>query len=233
MTGPAGSKGHFRPALFTFLRQLARNNDRAWFEANRERYEAHVLHPAQQFISDFAPLLRRISRNFNADPRPGKGTLFRIYRDVRFSKDKSPYKTWVGIQFRHSEGRDAHAPGFYLHLEPGHIMAGAGIWHPDSAALAGIRDAIVEDSARWRRVTRGKRFRERFELGGDSLRLPPRGYDPEHPLIEDLKRKDFFGLCTFTQKQATAPDFLERYAETCRAGATLVRYLCRAVGVAF
>jgi uncharacterized protein (TIGR02453 family) len=223
----------FRPASFAYLRDLARNNDRAWFEANRGRYEKHLLHPAQQFITDFGPRLRRISRHFNADPRPGKGTLFRIYRDIRFSKDKSPYKTWIGIQFRHRKAKDAHAPGFYLHLEPGHVMAGAGIWHPDTATANAIRDAIVENAAGWRRVSRGKRFREHFELGGDSLKRPPRGYDPEHPLIDDLKRKDFFGLANLTQKDATAPDFLDRYERLCRTAGPLVRFLCKAVGAEY
>jgi uncharacterized protein (TIGR02453 family) len=223
----------FRPALFAFLRDLERNNNRDWFEANRDRYEKHLLHPAQQFISDFAPGLRRVSRHFNADPRQGKGTLFRIYRDVRFSKDKKPYKSWVGIQFRHKQGRDAHAPGFYLHLEPGNVMAGAGIWHPDSSTANRIRDAIVEDAARWKRITRGKRFGDLFELGGDRLKRPPRGYDPEHPLIDDLKRKDFFGMAKLTQKEATSPGFVDHFAQTCRAGAPLVRFLCKAIGVEF
>ena len=221
----------FRPALFTFLRDLAANNDRNWFEANRSRYEKDLLHPAQQFITDFAPRLRRISRHFNADPRPGKGTLFRIYRDVRFSKDKSPYKIWIGIQFRHKEAKDAHAPGFYLHLQPGNVMAGAGIWHPDTSTTNRIRDAIVEDSAKWKRITRGKRFSEKFEIGGDSLKRPPRGYDPEHPLIEDLKRKDFFGMAKFSQKEATSAEFMDHYEEACRTSGPLMKFLCRAVGV--
>jgi uncharacterized protein (TIGR02453 family) len=229
----SATPNHFRPALFAFLRDLERNNDRDWFEANRSRYEKHLLHPAQQFITDFAPRLRHISRHFNADPRPGKGTLFRIYRDVRFAKDKSPYKTWIGIQFRHKEARDAHAPGFYLHLQPGQIMAGAGMWHPDTSTTNRIRDAIVEDSVGWKRTTRGKRFRDRFELGGDSLKRPPRGYDPEHPLIDDLKRKDFFGLSMLTQKAATSADFLDRYEQLCRAGGPLIRFLCKAVGVEY
>ena len=223
----------FRPALFAFLRDLARNNNRDWFEANRSRYEKHLLGPAQQFITEFAPRLRRISRHFDADPRPGKGTLFRIYRDVRFSKDKSPYKTWIGIQFRHESARDAHAPGFYLHLEPGHVMAGAGIWHPDTSTTNSIRDAIVENSAGWKRVTRGKRFTERFALGGDSLKRPPRGYDPEHPLIEDLKRKDFYVWVPLTQSQVTARSFVEVYAAFCRAASPLVRFLSKAIDAPF
>ena len=107
----------FRPALFAFLRDLERNNKRDWFEANRSRYEKHLLHPAQEFTTEFAPRLRRISRHFNADPRPGKGTLFRIYRDVRFSKDKSPYKTHAGIHFRHQQAKNAYAPGRFQPAE--------------------------------------------------------------------------------------------------------------------
>ena len=223
----------FRPALFTYLRDLERNNDRDWFEANRSRYEKHLLHPSQAFISEFAPRLRRISPHFKADPRPGKGTLFRIYRDVRFSKDKSPYKTWIGMQFRHESARDAHAPGFYLHLQPGHVMAGAGIWHPDTKTTNRIRDAIVDNAAGWKRASRGKRFAERFQMGGDSLKRPPRGYDPEHPLIEDLKRKDFFGLAMLTQKTATSAGFLDEYEKLCRAGGPLMKFLCRALGIEY
>jgi len=112
-------------------------------------------------------------------------------------------------------------------------MAGACIWHPDTATTNAIRDAIVENAAGWRRVSRGKRFRERFELGGDSLKRPPRGYDPEHPLIDDLKRKDFFGLATIGQKTATSPGFLDEYERLCRAGGPLMQFLCKAVGVEY
>jgi len=223
----------FRPALFTYLRDLERNNDRDWFQANKSSYEKHLLHPAQQFISDFASRLRRISPHFNADPRPGKGTLFRIYRDVRFSKDKSPYKTWIGIQFRHKTAKDAHAPGFYLHLQPGHIMAGAGIWHPDTTTTNRIRDAIVENSAGWKRVSRGKRFRDRFQLGGDSLKRPPRGYDLEHPLIEELKRKDHVASCRLEEKEIQGPGLDRRLAEMYGDGAAYMRFLCKALGAPF
>ena len=223
----------FEPETLRFLEELAANNNREWFTENKDRYRATVVEPMCQFIEAMAPRLAKISPHYVADPRPNGGSMFRIYRDVRFSKDKSPYKTWIGIQFRHESARDAHAPGFYLHLEPGHVMAGAGIWHPDTATTNGIRDAIVEDSARWKRVSRAKRFTERFTLGGDSLKRPPRGYDPEHPLIEDLRRKDFFGLANLTQKDATSPGFLDLYERICRDGGPLMRFLCRAVGVEY
>src|SRR5918996_4016229 len=138
----ARSTASFSPALFTFLRDLKQNNDRDWFKANKPRYEKAVLEPALQFIVDFEPHLLAISPHFVADPRPSGGSLFRIHRDTRFSKDKSPYKPYTGIQFRHELGKDAHAPGFYLHLEPGGVFAGAGIWHPDQPTLVRIREAI-------------------------------------------------------------------------------------------
>ncbi len=224
---------YFNPALFKFLRELRENNNRDWFKANKTRYEESVKDPALRFISDFGSHLAKISPHFNADPRPVGGSLFRIYRDVRFSKDKSPYKTAVGIQFRHRAGRDAHAPGFYLHLEPGEIFAAAGLWHPDGPSLKGIRDAIVAEPARWRRVLRSKAFQEGFDLGGDSLKRPPRGYEPEHPLVEDLKRKDFIVHTRLTQKDVTSAGFPKRLAGRYKTTAPLVRFLCDAVGADF
>ena len=108
----------FDPEFFEFMADLAANNDREWFAANKERYEAEVLEPALAFIEDFSYRLREISPNFVADPRRTGGSLFRIYRDTRFAKDKTPFKTHTGMQFRHVAGKDVHAPGFYLHLDP-------------------------------------------------------------------------------------------------------------------
>ena len=112
------------PALFDFLRELGANNERPWFEENKARYRAEVRDPMLDFIQAFAEPLAEISPHFRADPRANGGSLFRIYRDTRFSKDKTPYKTNVGAHFRHEAGKDAHAPGFYLHLEPGMCFAG-------------------------------------------------------------------------------------------------------------
>ncbi len=226
-------QAHFRPALFKFLKDLAANNDRDWFKANQERYEDDLREPARAFISDFGPLLHKISPHFRADPRKVGGSLFRIHRDVRFAKDKSPYKTYTGIQFRHKAGKDAHAPGFYLHLEPGGCFAGVGIWHPDAETTKKIRAFLVEDPARWKRVAHAKRFRQTFELQGDSLKRPPRGFDPDHPLIEDLKRKDFIGVATLSQTEITSPGFLKSYAALCRTGGAFVKALCEAGQVPF
>lgn len=227
------AKAHFTKATFDFLRDLTANNRRDWFEANKARYRADLQEPALRFITDFAAPLRRISKHMRADPRPVGGSLFRIYRDTRFSRDKSPYKTHLGIQFRHEMAKDVHAPGFYVHIEPESVFVGVGMWHPESSALKMIRDRLVDDPAGWKRSAYGKVFRSRFELAGESLKRPPRGYDPDHPLVDDLRRKDFMGVCKLSPAAAKRADFLDQCADICKAGAPLVRYLCKAVDVPF
>ena len=217
----------FAPELFRFLKDLKANNDRAWFAENKDRYEREVREPALAFVEDFAPHLHDISPHFVADPRPSGGSLFRIHRDTRFSKDKAPYKTQVGIHFRHERAKDAHTPGFYLHLQPGSVFAAVGIWHPDAPALTNIREAIVADPQAWRRASEGVR------LGGESLKRAPAGFDPEHPLVEDLKRKDFIASVELTQKEACSAGFLERFAGTCRETSPLVRFLCEALDLPY
>ncbi len=223
----------FTKETFAFLRDLAENNDREWFQANRSRYEEVMLAPSVRFIMDFGRRLQRISPHFRADPRPVGGSLFRIYRDTRFSNDKSPYKTHIGIQFRHEKGKDVHAPGFYLHIEPGNCFGGLGLWHPDGKALRAIRQAIVAHPERWSRAIGDARFTKRLELAGDALTRPPRGFDPEHPLIEDLKRKDFIAVAKLTQRAATSKDLVQKYAEICRAGKPMVKFLCEALRLPF
>jgi uncharacterized protein (TIGR02453 family) len=219
----------FGPGLFHFLRDLKANNDREWFNANKDRYEKEVRDPALDFVEDFAPYLEEISPHFVADPRPSGGSLFRIYRDTRFSKDKSPYKTHVGIHFRHELAKHAHTPGFYLHLQPGSVFTGVGIWRPDPPALLRIREAIAADPRAWRRATADGSVR----LGGESLKRAPAGFDPEHPLIADLKRKDFIASVELTQKEACAAGFLERFAATCRETSPLVRFVCEALDLPY
>ena len=224
---------YFTNATFAFMKDLADNNSRQWFNDNKHRYEKHVKDAAIQFITDFGPYLKKISGHFRADPRPVGGSMFRIYRDTRFSKDNSPYKTAIGIQFRHDLGKDAHAPGYYLHIDPTGCFAGTGMWHPDSGSLLKIREAIVEDPKAWKRAVGGKRFRETFALEGDRLKRPPKGFDPEHPLVEDLKRKDFIGVVKLAKKVITNPDLPKELAGEFRAGSPLVKFLCAAVGVPF
>jgi uncharacterized protein (TIGR02453 family) len=225
----------FDPELFAFLRELADNNDRDWFTANKGRYEAHVLEPALAFIEDFGYRLQEISPHFRADTRKVGGSLFRIYRDTRFSKDKTPYKTNTGMHFRHERAKDAHAPGYYLHLAPGEVFAGGGIWHPDTATATKIRQAIVADPDRWRAATRTPPFSDVLDIGGDDsmLKRVPSGFDSGHEFADDLRRKDYFGWAKLSESSATQPGFLDEYTRICEAGVPLVRFLCDALELEF
>jgi uncharacterized protein (TIGR02453 family) len=223
----------FEPSLFRFLRDLKKQNDRAWFETNKQRYDEQVKLPALQFIAAFAKPLEKLSPHLVADPRPVGGSLFRIHRDVRFSKDKSPYKTHTGIHFRHEAAKDAYAPGLYLHLEPGNVFLGAGIWHPDGPTTQAIRGAIVDDPAAWKKAAHGKAFRATWELDGETLKRPPRGYDPDHPFIDDLKRKSFIAIANLTEQDVCKPDFSARLARDWKGTAPLLRFVTGALDLPF
>jgi len=215
-------------SAFRFLRDLKRHNDRVWFNANKERYLAELRDPLLRFIAAFAPKLAKIDRHLIADPSPNGGSLFRIYRDTRFARDKSPYKTAAGLYFAPPGGRESPGPGFYLHVEPGTVFMGAGIWRPDPDTLKRVRDAIAASPASWKKASRTKGA----PLDdGDKLARPPRGYDPAHPSIEDLKRKSFTTTRNFTESQASAPDFADRYAAACRDAVPLMKFLAAAAGV--
>ena len=222
---------HFTPALFEFLADLSENNNRDWFQANRDRYESDVREPMIEFIADFAERLERISPHMVADPRRSGGSMFRINRDTRFSPDKSPYKTNVGAHFRHEVGRDVHGPGFYLHLQTGQVFAAAGIWMPDSATLLKVREAVAANPVRWESIVNEDSFASTFTLEGDSLKRAPRGFDPDHPLIETLKRKSFAATTVFDQEVACSAHFIDIYADTCRTAAPFSEFLTRAVGL--
>lgn len=224
---------YITPELFQFFRELEANNNREWFEANKLRYEQTVRDPMLNFITDFGLRLAEISPHYVADARKSGGSLFRIHRDVRFSRDKSPYKTFAGIQFRHESGKDAHAPGFYLHLQPEEVFVGVGIWHPENQTLGKIRDALVERPEQWLAAVNDPAFHATYRLAGDSLQRPPKGYEATHPLIEDIKRKDFIAVATLSEAQTCQPDFIDHYADYCRQAASLMRFLAEALGLAF
>jgi uncharacterized protein (TIGR02453 family) len=224
---------YFTKGTFDFLADLARNNNRSWFNDNKARYEASIKEPALDFIEDFAKPLEKISKHFVADPSLQGGSLFRIYRDTRFSKDKTPYKTNTGLHFRHFMAKDAHAPGFYLHIEPRECFMGVGLWRPETKVAYAIREYIDEHQGEWKKATRSKRFTDVYSLQGDSLTRPPKGFDENHPLIEDLKRKDFIASTRLTQTAVTSTDFAKIFVENCKRGAPFMKLLCEAVGVPF
>ncbi|MDG2013333.1 MAG: DUF2461 domain-containing protein [Pirellulaceae bacterium] len=223
----------FQPTLMAFLKELQRNNRREWFADHKQRYETEVLFPTLGFVEAFQPLLKKISPCFVAVPKRVGGSVMRIYRDTRFSKDKTPYKINVGIHFRHQLGKDIHCPGFYLHLEPRNCFCGAGIWHPDNVTLNKIRHHIDEYPTRWKRARDNKAFRTRFELAGDSLKRRPRGYEDDHRFIDDLKRKDHIGILALDAARITDDEFIDTVAANFQASRTYMRFLCDALRLPF
>jgi uncharacterized protein (TIGR02453 family) len=217
----------FGPEVFVFLQQLKRHNDREWFAKNKARYQTSIVEPALSFISGFAPYLGRISPHFVADARPTRGSLFRIYRDTRFSPDRRPFKTHVGIHFSHASGKDAHAPVFYLHLEPDSCFVAAGIWHPDNRALTRVRTAIAHDMEQWAKV------RKKLILEGDKLSRPPRGFDASHPFIDDLKMKDFVTSVPLSEEQICSAKLMRDFVSACRKMSPLVEFTTKALGLKF
>ncbi len=216
----------FSPDLFKFLRDLAKNNDRAWFEENRERYERWYRDAGLRFVTTAGPLLAKVSPHVLADPRPVGGSLMRIHRDTRFSKDKSPYKSYMGIGFHHRDASDeTGSPGYFLHVAPGECGVYAGVWHPPPAGLARIRNAIVNDPAGWRKARKG------LALIGESLARAPRGFDADHPLVEDLRRKDFAAESPLVDAAVTAPGFPTAFARTCRKLAPFNAFVASAIGL--
>ena len=213
------------PELFTFLEDLRDNNERAWFESNRARYERDVREPLLEFTAALQEPLAAISPSILAIPKKQGGSLFRIHRDIRFSKDKSPYKTWAALQFRHEAAKNVHAPGFYLHFEPGNVLAAAGIWRPARPELDAVRQAMDEDPDGWTGV-RGAVEAGGWKFGGESLKRVPRGYESEHALADELKLKDYIVSVPLTENQVCRPGFLDEYVELCRSASPLPAYLC-------
>ncbi|WP_428407010.1 DUF2461 domain-containing protein [Hyphococcus sp.] len=230
MTGFAGLPNDY----FKFFRELSANNNREWFNDNKQRFRESVQEPLASFVETMAPKLKKISKHIVADPRLNGGSVFRIYKDVRFSKDKSPYKTHGAVQFRHALGKDAHAPGFYVHLDPGEIFYGGGMWLPPSPSLLAVREAIRDKPAAWKKATTDAAFVKRFGgVGGDALTRPPRGFDADHPLIEDIKRKSFFAMAPGKITAAKKPGFVDDVAAAFADAKPMMKFLCDATGAPF
>ncbi len=224
---------YFTQATFEFLDELARNNNRDWFQENKMRYEECVRTPALNFISAMQAELPLLSPHFRALPKKVGGSLMRVYRDTRFGRDKTPYKTNIGIHFRHDMGKDVHAPGYYLHIANDECFIGAGIWRPDSDALGQIRDAIVERPQPWIAARDHPPFTHNYKLGGESLKRPPRGYSKEHPLLEDLKRKDFIAIGHLAKKVVLSTKLRQAVVQHYSDATPYMRFLCQALSLRF
>ena len=179
----------FTPKALSFLRQLKQHNDREWFQAHRNDYERHVRQPMVDLVECLAVDLRIFAPNLVAAP---KTSIYRIYRDTRFSVDKTPYKTSVAAIFPHRDLPRHEGAGLYVHVAPDHVLIGGGLYRPMPRQLYRLREHIAANTRRFRTIVESTRFRRSFgELSGERLQRIPRGFDSTHPAVEYLRLKQF------------------------------------------
>jgi uncharacterized protein (TIGR02453 family) len=211
-----------------FLKSLKRNNNRPWFEKHKPDYESFVKLPMQSLIVALRPHFERFAPEFDINP---KRSIFRIYRDVRFSKDKTPYKTHAAAHFvLRGKPKGVEGSGYYLHIEPGEVFIGGGIYMPDNDQLKKIRSAIADHSGQFLSIVRLPKFKKIFgKLEGEKLQRVPKGYDPDHPMAEWLKHKQFFVWIEWTESKCLKDKFVAEVAEVYKAATPLVRFLNEAM----
>lgn len=225
---------YFSDASFKFLRGLARHNDKTWFNDHKAQYEEHVRQPFLRLLVDLQPALAQVSEHFRADPKTVGGSLFRIYRDARFSTDKSPYKPWQGARLFHERRKQVAAPSFYLHLQPGECFVGAGLWHPEPPTQRKVRQFIFDNPGAWKAAAHAPAFRRRFDFEeGEMLTRAPRGFPADFEFIEDLKHKNFVFWRSLDDEVMTGPKLKQTLATDLAALGPFVDYLCAALDLEF
>ncbi len=211
-----------------FLSDLEENNNREWFTENRCRYEASFLTPALDFIEAIKKPLDKAAPCLVAEPKKSGGSLLRIYKDTRFSKDKTPYKTNLGIQFRHMAGKDIHAPGIYIHIACDECFLGAGMWRPPSEVVKAVRAYIEDPQSSWMKMRRGKKLNDAFELYDDRLKTAPRGVAKDHPLIDELRLKSYIVMAKLSRREIQSAEFVDQVIKLIRTSRPLMIALCEA-----
>ena len=202
--------GNISNENFKFLKALAQNNDRDWFTKNKSEYQIHH----ERMISFADELLIKMNRHDNIETLNGKKSLHRIYRDVRFSKDKSPYKSHWGGSFKRATKQ--LRGGYYYHIQPnGNTFIGGGFWGPNKEDLLRIREDISMDASDLREIITSPNFVNTFgQLKGEQLKSSPKGFDKEHPDIDLLRFKQFIVMKEFTNAEVLADDFIEKVNAT-------------------
>jgi uncharacterized protein (TIGR02453 family) len=228
-------RGFGRGAL-TFLRQLKRNNKREWFQANREAYDNEVLIPLKLLVEEVDVRFGRFAPELSGDP---KRSVFRIHRDVRFSKDKSPYKTHAACWFSHRNashgvGSETHGggAGFYFHLEPGGSMVAGGIWMPPRPTLNQLRDSIAAKPTDFAKSMSATGFRKRFGRLSEEAMLKrlPRGFDPGHPAEEWLRYQSFTVHVMLSDSEVLDRRVVDRVERDFKTMLPFVRWLNSSLG---
>lgn len=217
----------FTRKTLSFLRSLKRNNDREWFRARKDQYELHVRGPMIEVVERLADDFRTIAPELIASP---KHSLFRVYRDTRFSTDKKPLKTHAAAVFRPRHLPKPQGAGLYFEIAPGWVWIGGGMWRPEPPDLVRLREHIADTWPEIDRIVRARAFRTRFgELAGDTMTRVPRGYRHDHPAAPYLKYRQFYGGREFPASLAHSPRFYPTLLATFEALMPLVRFLNGAV----
>ena len=212
-----------------FLRSLKKNNNRRWFEQHKSDFETSVKLPMQSLVVSLQPHFARFAPEFELHP---KRSIFRIYRDVRFSKDKKPYKTHIAMHaVLRGKPKGLVGSGYYLHIEPGEVFQGAGIYMPDWDQLRKIRAAIDQEPVRFLKIIQDKRFKKRFGLlKGEQLQRVPAGFERDHPLAEWLRLKQYFVGVSWPESQCYSARFVNNIAGVFEDATPLVQFLNEAMG---
>jgi uncharacterized protein (TIGR02453 family) len=216
-----------------FLADLQHNNTREWFAENKSRYEQSFVEPSLELIRQLERPLAKISPLLRVEAKKMGGSLMRIYKDTRFSKDKTPYKTNIGIQFRHVAGKDVHAPGIYVHIATDECFVGAGIWKPEAEPLKKIREHISRNPAEYRKAIGNKKFSSHYALLDDRLKGAPRGFAKEDPMIDELRRRSYLGGASLSPAQIHSKGLIELIVDRVRAAKPLMTFLCAALEVPY
>ncbi len=217
-----------QPSTLKFLKDLKKNNNKPWFDKNRKVYDA----AKDDFVQMVAQVIKGIG---SCDPLiaglEAKNCMFRINRDVRFSKNKDPYKNNMAAYFN-KDGKKGLGAGYYMHIEPGNSFAAGGIWMPEPPVLAGIRQEIDYNFDDWKKIVEGKSFKKIFQKGleGESLSRPPKNYDDNNPAIEYIKRKSFIVTKSFTDAEVQGKGFVKEVSKTFHAMKPLVDFINLATG---
>jgi uncharacterized protein (TIGR02453 family) len=213
----------FTPKTLSFLRSLKRNNDREWFRARKDQYDAHVRGPMIAVVERLAIDFKSFAPELIASP---KQSLFRIYRDTRFSSDKKPLKTHAAAVFRTRGFRNKQGAGLYFEVAPGWVWIGGGMWRPEPPELVKIREHIADTWPEIRSLTHAKAFASRFgQLEGETMTRVPRGYPSDHPAAEFLRHRQFYGGAEFPASVAHSRTFYPTLVATFKALMPLVRFL--------
>ncbi|MEM8670028.1 MAG: DUF2461 domain-containing protein [Planctomycetota bacterium] len=226
-------KSPIQPEFFKFLRQLQRNNNRDWFTEHKARYQQDVRDASVELVRQLEKPLAKAAPMLEAIAKGHGGSVMRIYKDTRFSKDKTPYKTNVGISLRHQGNRNIHAPGVYMHFDPKECFVGCGSYRPDRDVLSAFRTAIDADPKAWIKARDNKGFCEHFEFAGERLKSSPRDYPKDHPMIDDLRRIDFIACAPLTHDEVMSEEVVPLIVDRIKRAKPLMRFLCNAIEVPY